>query len=143
MRKLCPINMDDFLGDFDNTNETFGGPYGPYTTSVSAVTPTGATTARITVENIWDNGWGPIDFDVDWTDSENPTVTVVAQDPIPGSDAGDFNPAYAGIPANVRPFAAGPVGTFSACDNTLTLKMQLGVSGLGYFPNIYTVIMER
>jgi hypothetical protein len=41
------VNLDELLGDYNKTNETFGtSPYGPYTTSVSSVnqlTPTSGT----------------------------------------------------------------------------------------------------
>ncbi|MBC7536647.1 MAG: hypothetical protein H7258_13230 [Ferruginibacter sp.] len=137
-------DLNVLLGNYDNTNELLGGgPYGPYTTSISGVTPTSATTGTIVVENIWDNGWGPISFDVDWTDPLNRTVTVVQQNAIPGSDAGDLNPAYAGMTIAVRPYATSGPGTYSYCSQTITLNMQLGVTGLGYFNVLYQVNMAR
>jgi hypothetical protein len=122
-----------------------GAPYGPYNTTIPAasivqLTP---TTGTVTVTNIWDNGWGPITFTLDWTDPANRTVTVVPQAAIPGSDAGDLNAAYAGQTVAVRAHAAGGPGTFSACNNTFTLRMQLGVTGVGYFAALYTVNLTR
>lgn len=129
-------------GDYANTNETFGtSPYGPYLTSISSATSTGATTARIVVENIFDSGWGPISFDLDWGVTPL-TATVVPQSAIPGSDGGSLNPAYAGLTMQVRAFSGTP-GTFSTCDNTFTLRMQLGVTGLGWFNTLYTVNLAR
>ncbi|MBL7729236.1 MAG: hypothetical protein JNM68_16190, partial [Dinghuibacter sp.] len=62
------VDLNAMRGTYARTNEVFGSsPYGPYTTTISAATSTGPTTARITVTNIWDNGWGPIQFDLDWT----------------------------------------------------------------------------
>jgi hypothetical protein len=148
----CSEGNPDFpatLGDYLNTNETLaGGPYGPYTTSVASVTPTSATTATIVVENIWDNGWGPISFTLDWSDPANPTTTCIQQNNIPGSDAGDLNSTYAGSPVAVRANATSGPGTYSACDQTFTFNMQLGVGDgaggvLGYFNALYQVILQR
>ncbi|MEO8404620.1 MAG: hypothetical protein ABI480_08500 [Chitinophagaceae bacterium] len=138
------IVASDFLGVYARTIETFATnpPYGPYTTTVSNVTPVTATSANVTVTNIWDNGWGPITFLLDWTDPANRIATVVSQAAISGSDAGDLNATYAGQTIAVRPFAGTP-GTFSWCNGTLTLKMQLGVTNVGYFNALYTVNMAR
>jgi hypothetical protein len=137
------VNIVEFLGQYRNTNEVFGtSPYGPYVTSISSAVSTGPTTGRIVVQNIWDNGWGPITFDLDWTNPANRTATVVAQNAVPGSNAGDINGAYSGITVAVRPFSGQP-GTFSICNNTLTLRMQLGVTGVGFFGSLYTVAMAR
>jgi hypothetical protein len=141
------VNLNDFIAGY-SAIETFGGgaPYGPYSTSISAVNLTSPTTGTVTVRNIWDNGWGPIDFVLDWTNPANRTVTVVSQAAIPGSNAGDLNAAYAGMTVAVRAFltpTAANVGTFSACSNTFTLRMQLGVTGVGYFSGIYEVKLTR
>lgn len=141
-------DLNTLLGDYTNTNELFGtNAYGPYTTSISSVTATSATTATVVVENIWDNGWGPISFDIDWTDPLNTTAVVVQQDAIPGSDAGDINATYAGQTIAVKApsvaLSATP-GTYATClPQQLVLKMQLGVTNLGYFNALYTVTMLR
>lgn len=135
--------LNSLLGIFNNTNETLGtSAYGPYRTTVSNVTRTSTTTARITVTNIWDNGWGPIQFNLDWTDPLNRTVRVVPQDAIPGSNAGDLNPTYAGQTVAVREFT-GQTGNFFVCTNAIDLKMQLGVTNLGFFNVLYSVNMRR
>jgi hypothetical protein len=136
--------LADFLGAYKNTVETFGSnpAYGPYTTTISAVNQLTPTTGTVTVTNIWDNGWSPITFTLDWTNPANRTATVVAQSAIGGSDAGDLSSTYAGQTVAVRPFA-GNAGTFSWCGNTLTLRMQLGVTGVGFFGLLYTVNMAR
>jgi hypothetical protein len=134
------IVLTELLGDYDNTNEDFGGPYGPYTTTITAVNQLTATTGTITVANIFDNGWNPIKFTLDWTDPANRKVTLVQQAGI--GDAGTINPAYAGEDITVKPFT-GQTGTFSYCNSTISLKMQVGVTGLGFFPSLYTVNMAR
>ena len=138
------VDLNNLLGTYAKTVETFGtaAPYGPYTTTITSVTSTGPTTGTIVVNNIWDNGWGPITFDLDWTDPANRTVTVEAMDAIPGSDGGDLNSAYAGETIAVRPFAGKP-GTFSSCNGTLTLNMQLGITNLGYFSALYQVKLAK
>lgn len=141
---ITAATLNGLKGNYTNTRETFGAgaPYGPYLTSIPTATLTSLTTATIVVNNIWDNGWGPITFNLDWTDPANRTATVVAQNAIPGSNAGDLSATYAGQTVAVRPFAGQP-GTFSACNSTFTLKMQLGVTGVGFFGSLYTVNMAR
>jgi hypothetical protein len=141
------IVLAELLGNYANTRETFGtSPYGPYLTKITAATSTGLKTARITVTNIWDNGWGPLQFDLDWNDPANPMATVVAQAAIAGSNAGDLSATYNGQTIAVRaPSAALAVTppTYSYCLGKFTLKMQLGVTGVGFFGSLYTVNMAR
>ncbi len=143
------IDINAMVGDYQNTTEVFdgGAPYGPYATAISSVTSTGATTARIVVENIFDDGWGPISFDLDWTDLANRTCVVVDGN-ISGTDSGPlFGAAYAGIPLWVtEPFGAiggSPKGTYSYCNETFTLQMEIGPSGVGFYEGLYTVNMAR
>ena len=141
------VNLSAFRGNY-KAIETFGAgaPYGPYNTTISAITNTSPTTGTVTVTNIFDAGWGPIQFVLDWTNPLMRTATVVAQAAIPGSNAGDLNPAYNGQTIAVRAFpavTADNTGTFSACNSTLSLKMQLGVTGVGFFAPIYTVNLSR
>lgn len=147
VRGACAENdivLSDFLGTYANTNELLGtGPYGPYTTTISAVNQTSATTGTITVTNIFDSGWDPLVFTLDWTDPANRKVTLVAQ--VAGGNSGDlFGAQYDGIPYAVRPVPGGLVyGTFSYCSQTISMKMNIGVSGVGYSPTLYTVNMAR
>lgn len=140
------IVPNDFLGAYPNTIETFGSgaPYGPYRTTVSSVTSTGPTTAEITVTNIYDAGWNPVKFTLDWTNINNRKVTLVQQFGI--ADAGTINSDYAGNDVTVRPIPTPPgtTGTFSWCEDGITLKFQVGVVGLGFFGSpYYTLVMER
>jgi len=141
-----PFDVNMFLGDYDNTNEMLGtDTYGPYTTSISNITPVTASTANVVVQNIFDAGWDGVTFTLDWTDPNNKLCTVVAMNAVPGSDAGYLNSNYAGQTIAVRPPAGYP-GTFSSCEGTLTLKMQLGVTNVGWFgipAALYTVNMAR
>ena len=137
------VNLDEFLGDYDNTNETLGtGAYGPYTTTISSVNQLTPTSGTIVVENIFDFGWGPITFTLDWSDPNNRTAIVVTQNSGIADASTVFGSAYAGEEIAVRPYAGEP-GTFSICTNKLTLKMQIGIAGIGYIPDLYTVEMAR
>ena len=136
-------------GVYARTIEKFGtgAPYGPYRTTITAASAITPTTGVITVANIYDFGWGPIRFNIDYTNPALRTVTAIADNAISGSNAGDFNPQFNGRLIAVRQFP-GDLGTFSACSNTLTLKMQLGVSDgaggvSGYFPDLFLVTMQR
>ena len=142
------VNLVELLGTYANTNEDFGGPYGPYTTTISNVTQApGATTGSVTVTNIWDNGWAPITFDLDWTNPANRVVSLLQQDNI--ADGGTVNPAYAGLGTVTvtNPSAVsfpGVRGTFSICNQTLVLKMRVCILPLGCFcTTLYTVNMAR
>lgn len=142
LQKYCAVNINSFEGDYDNSNEVFGtSTWGPYTTAVESITSTGPTSARISVSNIYDFGWNPISFDMDWSNPANFVVNVVPTSSGIG-DAGTLNSAYAGMEIAVRPFAGNP-GTFSSCDGTITLRMQIGVAGLGWFANLYQLTMAR
>jgi hypothetical protein len=129
-------------GSYPNSRETFGtSPYGPYATTIPTATLTSLTTATIVVTNVWDNGWGPLTFNLDWTNPTpgNITATVVPVNAIPGSNAADIG----GVGTiSVRPYAGNP-GTFSACTSVFTLRMQLGVTGGAFQTPLYTVIMRK
>jgi hypothetical protein len=139
------FSLNDFLGTYANTNELFGtSAYGPYTTTISNVTPLTATTGTMRVTNIWDNGWGPIDFTLNWASMAAKTTTVIPQTAIPGSNAGDMNPIYAGQTVAVRVHTTqAATGTFLSCTKRFVLNMQLGVTGVGYFAALYTVTMQQ
>lgn len=134
------VTLSAFLGTYRNTNEDFGGPYGPYTTTISAVRQLTATTGEITVTNIFDYGWNPIKFILDWTNPAARTAIPPTQSGI--GNAGTISSTYAGRDISVRALAGQP-GTFSICRQTLNLTMQLGVTGLGFFGTPYYVNMAR
>ncbi|MBA2498116.1 MAG: hypothetical protein H0V30_00145 [Chitinophagaceae bacterium] len=135
------VDLNVLLGTYANTVEDFGGSaYGPYTTTISAVNSTSPTSGTVTVTNLWDFGWNPIVFMLDWSDPANRTVTLTQQAGI--ADAGTLSGTYSGMDVSVRPHGS-RMGTFSVCSQTLILELQLGVTGLGFFPQTYTVNMAR
>ena len=149
MRGPCfegDVNLNLFLGAYTRTNETFGtSPYGPYRTTVSAVTQLTPTTGRVTITNVYDDGWVPAIFTFDWTDPANRKITLLTQN-VGGNSANTFGATYAGMPYGIQPVptaSGGQVGTFSVCNQTITLRMQVGIFGVGYSANLYTVTMVR
>ncbi|MBB1284900.1 hypothetical protein HRH25_11005 [Flavisolibacter sp. BT320] len=144
MRKYCEVDINALAGDYNNTREDLGGSvYGPYQTAISNIVPISATKARVSVENIYDYGWGPIEFELDWSNPANHTVTVVAKSSGIGN-AGTLSSAYTGQQVAVR--SNGRVGTFNACDPSITLSFQLGAAsatGTTWFSSSYIVTMRR
>lgn len=134
-------DVDVFEGVYGQSFETFGtgAPYGPYEITISTLTPITATTAKLSVGNIWDYGWNPVEFILDWTDPANRTVVPIAVSSGVG-DASTLNPAYAGNEVAIRPFAGSP-GTFSFCSGTIVFKCQFGVAGSinGWFAQLYVL----
>jgi hypothetical protein len=144
------VNLNVLLGNYNNTNEDFGGSfYGPYTTSITSVNQTSATTGTIVVENIFDAGWAPITFTLDWTNPENRTVTLATQTNIAPASTVSTNPAYATWMVMVGPSPTAGAGTFSICNQTLTLKIRLGImdptnaNSVVWSISPYTVNMAR
>lgn len=131
-----------FLGDYNNTNEDFGGAYGPYKTTITSAVRTGPTTANVTIANVFDAGWNPMTVTLDWTDLANKKVTFVAQN-VGGNAGAVFGATYNGFPYAIRPASSGQIGTFSYCNQTISFYGNVGVWGVGYSGTLYTVNMAR
>ena len=143
------VNLNELLGDYENTNEDFGGPADPYKTTISSVTRTSSTTGDIVVNNIWNDGWAPITFTLDWSDPVNRTVTLQRQTDIAPASSVTSNAAYATWTVMVDASSVLGPGTFSICNQTLTLNMRLGLRNPappnqgGFFGTPYIVYMAR
>ena len=147
-------NLNSLLGDYPNTNQTLAGAplgtYGPYVTTVSSIVQTSPTTADMIVEKIWSAEWAPITFQLDWSDPANPIVTQSLQLNIASASTLPIDPTSPYYSWNVLVGSAvdDTPGTYSACDQTFSLNIGLGVydpqSGAGgFFPNKYMVNMAR
>jgi hypothetical protein len=137
--------LQSLLGDYNNTTEQLGsgGVSSAYHTKIVSATLASATTANIVVANIFDNTppWNNLTYTLDWTDPANPKVTLVAQNA--GGNAGDlFGAMYNGTPYAVTFFPT-QTGTFDFCAQKLTLRMRIGVFGVGYSASLYQVNMAR
>lgn len=125
-------SISQMSGNYTNTFEN--GSYGPYTTTISTITLTSATTGTATVNNLYDY-FGPVTINFDWTDPNNTSVSIPLQ---------ITNQVYApGQPFYVRT-KPGASNKFSYCNNNLafTLDVLVNISGtLYYYDNgvIYTM----
>lgn len=111
MQKYCNVVLANIGGNYTRTYEN--GTYGPYLSTVTNVTSTGATTATGTITNIYDSGISAT-ATFDWTNPAAFTVTVASQ---------QTQYTSGGLPLFVRTVAG--TNTFSSCDNTITLSLQL------------------
>lgn len=137
-----PGALQEFVGAYNANEIAFGSPYGPYTTTISSVTQTSATTATATITNVFDAGWSPMTVTLDWSDINNRKVTFVAQS-VGGNAGASFGAAYNGMPYAIRPASTGQVGTFSFCNKTLSLYGNIGIWGVGYNGQLYTLNMAK
>lgn len=115
MRKYCDVTLANLAGDYTRTYEN--GTYGPYTSTISNLVSTGATTATATLSNIYDSGISAT-IGLDWTNPADFKVTMAGQNT--GFTSG-------GLPLFVRANTTG-TKTFSSCDNTFTIALQLYTS---------------
>jgi len=119
MQKYCDVVLADLTGDYTNTNEyTSAGAfsYGPYTAALANVVSTGTYTATADIQNIYDDGWNDVPCVLDWTDPANFKVTIALT---------PTGKAYAGATAtSVRTSSTKP-STFSACDRSVTIYIDL------------------
>lgn len=149
MRGPCSENeisdagaLQEFVGAYNANEIAFGSPYGPYNTTISSVTQTSPTTATAVITNVFDAGWSPMTVTLDWTDMANRKVTFVAQS-VGGNAGASFGAAYNGMPYAIRPASTGQIGTFSFCNKTLSLYGNIGIWGVGYNTQLYTLNMTK
>lgn len=129
MQKYCDVTLAGLGGNFTKTYEN--GSYGPYVSTVTNVTSTGATTATAKLNNIYDSGIsGNITFN--WTDPAAFFVTIPS-----GQNTGFTS---GGLPLLLRG-TPGKTSTFSSCDNTLTLYLDLYTTAGLY--DTWTMTMAR
>lgn len=128
------------LGAYAKSYDAGFGAYGPYGTTIKSITPLTATTARAVINNVWDYGFGDLNFIIDWTNPASVTINLEST-VVTGGDAGVLNSAYDGMRLVIRKYP-GLDGQFSVCTGTHVLRYQLGVydpstsTVLGYFNNI-------
>jgi uncharacterized protein (TIGR02145 family) len=146
------FNPQQLLGDYTNSFDQISYStevrnYGPNTKKIISVQSLTEFTAEITVDNIWDSSWAPIKFLLNWTPNFYPSVTLTNQTNIglASTLVGTSSP-YANWQIQVGPGTTS--GTFSFCDETLSLNIRLGVidpaTGQGgFFSNEYIVNMAR
>ncbi len=140
-------NMNAQLGNYANSNDAGFGAWGPYLTKINSITNLTPTTARAVINNVWDAGFGNVNFVINWSNPANVTIDV-EQPTLTSSNAGVLNAAYNGMFLVIRKHPDAN-GSFSVCTGEHTLRYQLGVFNpatntlLGYFPNIGITTIER
>ena len=112
MQKYCDVSLAGLEGLYDNT---FEGTYGPYTTEVHSLVSTGLTTASGKIDNLYDIGIANTTALFDWTDPAAFAVTIPAQ---------PTGFTWGGLPLMIRG-TPGSASTFSSCDNTITVRIDL------------------
>ena len=123
---LDGTTVQDLLGTYADTRETTstgGSPYGPYTTNIKNFQLVTPTTGKVRIANIYDNGWTDVEATLDWTDVNNPLVTIARQ-PTGTNYA-------AGQPMDVRSNLTSP-STFNYCTQTFNLSIDIIVNN---YPN--------
>ncbi|CAF3758555.1 unnamed protein product [Rotaria sp. Silwood1] len=136
------INIGEFdalLGTYaDSQDDPFGTPYYyGVDMSIKSWTQTGPTTARVVINNLWDDNpsWGDIPFTVDFTDPND--VHVLPGTTITAGNAGNtFGAAYNGMKIIVRAHTNGAYGTLDWCNQKWVLEYQIGI----YNPTTSTVV---
>lgn len=117
IQAYCDVVLANLVGAYTRTNEyNNAGAYswGPYTAGVRDLVATGATTAEGYFMNLYDYGWSDLKFTINWTTPGAFTVSVPLQ---------AVNSPASGV-SFVRT-SSGKVNTFSSCDNTFTISLDL------------------
>jgi hypothetical protein len=139
MTRYCTPDLVALAGNYNNTNEYSSSgafSYGPYTTQLINLTSTGATTATGQLVNLYDDSWNNITANFNWTTFPNLIVTIPLQ------ATGRSYAGGPGGPTSVRTSTAtGAVSTFSACDRSLTLDIDL-VNGTTVILSKYRFVMK-
>lgn len=112
MQKYCDVTLAGLEGVYGNT---FEGTYGPYPTEVHSLVSTGTTTASGMIDNLYDVGFTNTTALFDWTDPAAFVVTIPAQ---------STGFTWGGLPLMIRG-TPGSASTFSSCDNTITVRIDL------------------
>src|SRR5665647_910390 len=145
LRKYCEVIAAQMTGDYTNTVDYYGGQassQGPYTATVTNWVSTGPTTATAYIINLGftsDNGWGPfpptapaanpgIQVTFDWTNPAAFKATIASQ-------------PYFNDGSGISKISA-TTGTFSSCDNSITLPCSVLYAGNGK-TYVTTTVLKR
>lgn len=138
LRKYCDVVLTNLAGTYTNTNEyTSSGAfsYGPYTTALTNVVQTGPTTATASLVNLYDDAWNDISCTLDWTLPSNFKVIIPLQ---------PTGKSYSGAPTSVRTSTSGTAApsTFSACDRSISISIDLVNNGTTVISSAYRFVMK-
>ena len=121
IRKYCDVVLASLGGNYTaNEYSASGGfSYGPYVSGVVNLTSTGATTASGAFVNLYDYGWNNINFTMEWTDPANFKITI----PLQATGVTNAGGNYSYVRST-----AGKTNTFSACEQTFSISLDLMLS---------------
>lgn len=144
LQKYCDVIGSQIIGNYTNTMDYGPGPsaQGAYTSKIANWVSTGATTAKANIINLGatsDMGWGPfgptdpvtnpgIVATFDWTNPAAFKVTIASQNYF--NDGSGWS------------LISTATGTFSSCDNTITLPTITKYAGNGS-SYLTTTILKR
>jgi|SRR6218665_92217 len=131
LQRYCDVDLEQFTGIYKIQDYADGTPDGgPYTVEVTPGTSTGDNSGFVTVAGLWGIDVPTIRVNLDWSDPANFTSTVVR-------NTNWFNyPPYGAV--TINPVSG---GTFSSCDNTITLSYEPTVSAGSFGP--YTSVLSK
>ncbi len=139
LQQYCPSNIYDLIGDYTTCTDKNNQTSPAYTISIDSILPTGATSATLYLHNVAAGSFGPytlsdpalspgIAVNFDWTDSSNLSTTIPSQklcDSIFSYGQGTI--------------AGTNTGTYSSCDNSITLNYTVTVAS-GTFGDFVTTL---
>jgi len=136
IRKFCDVVLTSLGGNFiaNEYLETGAFNYGPYASGVVNLTSTGPTTASGAFVNLFDFGWNNINFTMDWTDPANFKIDIPLQ--LTGASNGGGNYSYV-------QGTAGKINTFSSCDQTYSISLDLMVDPTTVDYSGYQIRLKR
>lgn len=132
LQRYCTVVLANLGGNY---TKTFEGSYGPYVTQVTNVATATATTATGKIANLFNDGWSPVNATFDWTSPSGFKVTIPIQ---------PTGVSYGGIPAYVRTsIATGAISTFSSCDNTISIAIDIVTSTGDLHPDVFGDVVSN
>lgn len=143
------IDLQEFVGEYNGSTEDYLGTVsGPYTINVLSAVQTSPTSGILTINNIRDGEWqDPIKITLDWSNPSVRTVTAIENPAIAGTNAGSvYGATYNGRTLSARQYAGSPgtaLGTFSICNQTISVDLQLGITAVGWGNGWLTLFLAR
>ncbi|MFS8082379.1 MAG: hypothetical protein ACMG51_02915 [Ginsengibacter sp.] len=138
LQRYCAVDLTALLGNYNKTYDYQSpGAYGPYTATVISATSTGPTSAKLVIQNFAAAGFGPFGP----SDPSSSGVTVNIDYSNPANFSTSLPSQGLSVDATYGLITVGQVGkgSFSSCDNTITVSYQATVSA-GSFGNFQTVL---
>jgi hypothetical protein len=129
MQKYCDVDINAFTGTYTAQDYYNGAPDGgPYTVTITPGTATG-TTGFVTMAGLWGVATPEVKVNMDWTDASAFKTTIPTA---PWYTHGTYGQVTIKADGN---------GTFSSCNNTITISYEATVSA-GSFGKYKTTLTK-